>query len=682
MSSALYRKYRPDTFDEVIGQEHVTEPLKRALDSGRITHAYLFSGPRGCGKTTSARIMARCLNCAKGPSSHPCGECDSCTELATGGPGSLDVVEIDAASHNGVDAARDLRERAGFAPVRDRYKIYILDEAHMVTSAGFNALLKIVEEPPEHVKFIFATTEPDKVIGTIRSRTHHYPFHLVGADVLLPYLSELCQRENIGVDDGVLPLAVRAGGGSVRDTLSVLDQLMAGAENAQISYDRAVALLGYTDSAILDSAVDAISGRDSAALFKVVEDMVDSGHDPHRFTEDLLQRLRDVLLVSMTGEDAARVLHHLPDKQLERMRRQAQVLGSVRASRAADLVAKALDTMTGATAPRLQVELLCARLLLPDPVAGALKADTQTIPEQSTASPVPPRAAASPQTGINQPRPADSPVQSPVKSATSQPEKNEPALQQSASDQREVTDPQKPVSSPGGMLPSQLIRDRWDDVLAALRRISPSVWSRVRGAQVGAVNDGDITMVFPSQHLASGFLARDGADTLANAIATALGLQMRVNAVSADNRHPADGSDSLANRPGSAAPSPHGSVRPTRRGGLSVIEGGAAENETENTGSSVPASMPSTAPLPAVSADVTGSAATPASPAAPVPAAAPTSPEPSLPSEVPEANTDAVDFDAVESINDPDAGDQSADAAEAVIAVLGGSVIDEYPSES
>ena len=367
MTTALYRRYRPDTFDQVIGQEHVTEPLKAALRANRVTHAYLFSGPRGCGKTTSARILARCLNCAQGPTDTPCGQCESCRELATGGPGSLDVVEIDAASHGGVDDARDLRERATFAPVRDRYKIFIIDEAHMVTNQGFNALLKLVEEPPEHVKFVFATTEPERVIGTIRSRTHHYPFRLVPPDVLGPYLTTLCAEEHIGVGKGVLTLVMRAGGGSVRDTLSVLDQLMAGAIDGQVTYQTAVALLGYTDSALLDESVDALAGGDGAAAFRVVERMVESGHDPRRFVEDLLQRLRDLLIIAVAGDGARDVLADTPHDQFERMQRQAQNWGPHGLSRAADLTDEALRAMTGATSPRLQLELLVGRILVPAP---------------------------------------------------------------------------------------------------------------------------------------------------------------------------------------------------------------------------------------------------------------------------------------------------------------------------
>ncbi|WP_307486675.1 DNA polymerase III subunit gamma and tau [Microbacterium trichothecenolyticum] len=368
MTTALYRRYRPQAFGEMIGQSQVTEPLMTALRSDRVGHAYLFSGPRGCGKTTSARILARCLNCAAGPTDTPCGTCDSCVELGRGGGGSLDVVEIDAASHNGVDDARDLRERAIFAPARDRFKIFILDEAHMVTQQGFNALLKLVEEPPAHVKFIFATTEPEKVLGTIRSRTHHYPFRLVPPAAMLEYVQELCESEAVGVEAGVLPLVVRAGGGSPRDTLSLLDQLIAGSDqdaagHVLVRYERAVALLGYTHSELLDEVVDAFAALDGAGAFAAVDRVVQTGQDPRRFVDDLLERLRDLIIVAATGAGAAAVLRGVPDDELERMARQATAFGAARLSRTADLVVAALDEMTGATSPRLQLELLVARVL-------------------------------------------------------------------------------------------------------------------------------------------------------------------------------------------------------------------------------------------------------------------------------------------------------------------------------
>ena len=382
MALALYRRYRPDTFDGVIGQDQVTIPLMRALDENKLTHAYLFSGPRGCGKTSSARILARCVNCAKGPTSHPCGECESCKDLATGGPGSIDVVEIDAASHNGVDDARELRERAGFAPARDRYKIFILDEAHMVTPQGFNALLKIVEEPPEHVMFIFATTEPDKVIGTIRSRTHHYPFRLVPQEVMGPYLEQICEDEHIEAEPGVLRLAMRAGGGSVRDTLSVLDQLMVGAVDGSIAYDSAVALLGFTPDALIGEAVDAVADKNGEALYGVIQKVVVGGFDPRRFVEDLLARVRDLLVLTLGGERAESVLSDdAAAENMDGLRRQASALGLSALTQMADTINATLANMTGAISPRMRLELLAARLLAGREEGMAVVASSSGVPD-------------------------------------------------------------------------------------------------------------------------------------------------------------------------------------------------------------------------------------------------------------------------------------------------------------
>lgn len=408
MATALYRRYRPESFAEMIGQQHVTDPLSAALRNGKIGHAYLFSGPRGCGKTTSARVLARCLNCAEGPTPTPCGSCPSCVELSRDGGGSIDVVEIDAASHGGVDDARDLRERATFAPARDRYKIFIIDEAHMVTPQGFNALLKIVEEPPPYLKFIFATTEPEKVLGTIRSRTHHYPFRLIAPGALIDYVQQLCDSEGVQVEEGVLPLLVRAGGGSARDTLSILDQLIAGAENGTVTLKLATALLGYTSSEMIDAVAGALAAGDGAAAFNGVNQVVQSGQDPRRFTEDLLQRLRDLIVIAATSVDGAgSVFRGVPLDQLERMYAQARSFAPGQLSYLADTVAKALDGMSGITAPRLQLELMIARALLgPGGAAGGAGA-TSGAGNASAGAGVPAR----PQ-GVAQQQVRPAPVQS------------------------------------------------------------------------------------------------------------------------------------------------------------------------------------------------------------------------------------------------------------------------------
>ncbi|QHO92035.1 DNA polymerase III subunit gamma and tau [Actinomyces sp. 432] len=606
MTTALYRRYRPDTFQDVIGQEHVTAPLMAALGADRVTHAYLFSGPRGCGKTTSARILARCLNCEQFPTDTPCGQCPSCRDLATGGPGSLDVVEIDAASHNGVDDARDLRERASFAPARDRYKIFILDEAHMVTPQGFNALLKLVEEPPEHVKFIFATTEPDKVIGTIRSRTHHYPFRLVPPDILEDYLGRLCQAEGIGVGPGVFPLVVRAGGGSVRDTLSVMDQLIGGAVDGEVDYQRAVALLGYTDTTLLDSCVDAVAAADGAGVFRVVDRVVTSGHDPRRFVEDLLQRLRDLLVIALAGSEAGPALGSLPADELSRMEGQARTIGAAGLSRAADATAKALDQMVGATSPRLQVELLMARLLLPaesaapapqsaapaagvpgrsDGVRGGASMPQRAVPSAGGGGPQQPAApAVAASTGMpavataweGPPAPArdhDAAASDQLRAGagvaggaaapqavggapTGAPEPDRPARPgHDAAPGSMATRPpaqDSPPSAPeqggsapaGGAADAEMIRSRWEEVLDAAKRSRRATWALVGpNSQPGGISGGVFQVIFTGQGLVNAFENGGHGPVLAQAIRQALGLELEVHAVLAGPQGGPGGAD-------------------------------------------------------------------------------------------------------------------------------------------
>ncbi len=539
MTAALYRRYRPQAFSEMIGQSQVTEPLMTALRADRIGHAYLFSGPRGCGKTTSARILARCLNCAAGPTDTPCGVCDSCVELGRDGGGSLDVVEIDAASHNGVDDARDLRERAIFAPARDRFKIFILDEAHMVTPQGFNALLKLVEEPPEHVKFIFATTEPEKVIGTIRSRTHHYPFRLVPPAAMLTYVEQLCEQEGVGVEPGVLSLVVRAGGGSPRDTLSLLDQLIAGSEGPTVAYERAVSLLGYTHGELLDDIVDALGGVDAAAAFAAIDRVVQTGQDPRRFVEDLLERLRDLIIVAATGAGATAVLRGVPVDELERMAGQAAVFGADRLSRTADIVIAALDEMTGATSPRLQLELMVARVLahatgVVAPAGGGVTA----VAPQAAAR----HADAPPAARVDAAPPSEG--QAAVPAAPEQSSEAPPAPEQTAS--------VPPTEPPPGPVTLDRMRDAWPAVLARLEGISRSSWLVASDARVVALDGDVLTLAFASAADMTAFKKRAAgqgpSEDLRSAIEGVLGIRVKYIAREEDDDAPPDG--------GSSAPAP------------------------------------------------------------------------------------------------------------------------------
>jgi DNA polymerase-3 subunit gamma/tau len=505
MVTALYRRYRPEAFAELIGQAQVTTPLMTALRNDRVNHAYLFSGPRGCGKTTSARILARCLNCAEGPTDTPCGKCPSCIELSRDGSGSLDVVEIDAASHNGVDDARDLRERAAFAPARDRYKIFILDEAHMVTPQGFNALLKIVEEPPAHVKFIFATTEPDKVISTIRSRTHHYPFRLVPPAQMHEYLESLCKEENVTVEPGVIALVVRAGGGSVRDSLSLLDQLMAGSDDRKVSYDRAVALLGFTHGTLLDSVIDAFAAKNSAAVFASVDSVIQTGQDPRRFVEDLLERLRDLIVVLAVGNNAGSVLRGVPNDEIEKLTTQAFAFGMSSLTHASEVVSETLNSMSGATSPKLQLELMCARVLVPaasDSEAGSL-ARLDRLERRIGVS------------GMSEQ--ASSPV------AASQPAASKQAPATSAPTEAIVVE---------GLteLTTQSFKDSWADILSVVNKESKAAWMVAFALQVIDFDASTtiLTLKFPNERDLETFkTSGNSTDVLRRAINSVLGVTVK-----------------------------------------------------------------------------------------------------------------------------------------------------------
>jgi DNA polymerase III subunit gamma/tau len=550
---ALYRKYRPANFAEVVGQEHVTEPLSTALTAGRINHAYLFSGPRGCGKTSSARILARSLNCEQGPTATPCGVCDSCVGLAPNGPGSIDVVELDAASHGGVDDTRELRDRAFYAPAQSRYRVFIVDEAHMVTTAGFNALLKIVEEPPDHLIFIFATTEPEKVLPTIRSRTHHYPFRLLPPRTMRGLIERICAQEDVVVDDAVYPLVIRAGGGSPRDTLSVLDQLLAGAEGNRVNYRRALGLLGATDVALIDEAVDALGAVDAAALFGAVESVIDAGHDPRRFATDLLERFRDLLVLQAIPDATSRGVVDAPEDVLERMREQATRIGRATLTRYAEVVHAGLTEMRGATAPRLLLEVICARLLLPSAsdAESALLQRVERIetrldmsipagekPERSApvrrSEPAPPPP--SPPAAAAEPAPTPSPAPVPEPSPEPSPPEPEPVVSEEV-----------PAVAGSAEPNAAAVRTLWPTVRDKVRQRSRTTEVMLAGATVRAVEGNTLVLSHESAPLAKRLSEQRNADVIAEALKDALGVDWRVRCEA-----------------GAASPAPEAPVAPPR----------------------------------------------------------------------------------------------------------------------
>ncbi|HKV18460.1 MAG TPA: DNA polymerase III subunits gamma/tau [Mycobacterium sp.] len=550
---ALYRKYRPSTFAEVVGQEHVTEPLSTALTAGRINHAYLFSGPRGCGKTSSARILARSLNCEQGPTATPCGVCDSCVALAPNGPGSVDVVELDAASHGGVDDTRELRDRAFYAPAQSRYLIFIVDEAHMVTTAGFNALLKIVEEPPDHLIFVFATTEPEKVLPTIRSRTHHYPFRLLAPRTMRSLLERICTQEGVEVDETVYPLVIRAGGGSPRDTLSVLDQLLAGADGNRVLYPRALALLGATDVALIDDAVDALAAGDAAALFGAVEGVIDAGHDPRRFATDLLERFRDLIVLQAVPDAAARGVVDAPGDVLERMRDQAARIGAGTLTRYAEVVHAGLGEMRGATAPRLLLEVVCARLLLPSasdtesallqrierietrlemsiPADGSAAVSAAGAPAKQFTRKS--RAAAAPEPADAAPEPTPTPERTPTPEPPA-PKAVEPPAPPSPPPLRPPAEPVvKAPPTPAAPVATEpdaaAIRRQWSTVLDKVRERSRSLAVMLAGAVVRTVDGGTLLLNHESAPLAKRLNEQRNTDVVEEALKDALGIGLKV----------------------------------------------------------------------------------------------------------------------------------------------------------
>ncbi|HEY6311008.1 MAG TPA: DNA polymerase III subunit gamma and tau [Streptosporangiaceae bacterium] len=554
-SLALYRKYRPATFAEVKGQDHVTGPLRQALRTGRINHAYLFSGPRGCGKTSSARILARSLNCVKGPTPDPCGVCESCVSLAPTGPGSIDVIEIDAASHGGVDDARELRERAFYTPVSGRFRIYIIDEAHMVTQQGFNALLKLVEEPPPHLKFIFATTEPEKVISTIRSRTHHYPFRLVPPSVLRELMQDILRAEGVAFDEGVLPLVVRAGAGSVRDSLSVLDQLLAGSDESGLSYDRAVTLLGYTDASLLDEMVDAFASADGAAVFGVVNRVIEGGHEPRRFAADMLDRFRDLIILAAVPDAAEIGLLDLPPDRAERMAAQAGRFGQAGLTRAAEIVSAGLDQMRGATSPRLLLELMCAQVLLPaaDTDEKSLLARLERLESggRETPAPLPQSPPRPPHSASN-----DFPERN-VVPAVAEPKSAPPAELARAVEPPQPDDASPAAPAAAGSSPADSLRQNWNAVLDAVKRERRVAWILLSNASVLSLEDGVLTLRFAKEGDLKGF-STSGCDAdLRRVLSAGFGVNVMVKGVTG-----ADSGVTRAAGPAGPGPGPDRMSRP------------------------------------------------------------------------------------------------------------------------